>query len=139
VSAESSARIRVASGRHVVDVRVYETLADLRAAGRRFNGAEGLDDTVGLCQVSYHVRPDGTATVRPIVRLCRWRLSSQIVSHEMHHAVTAIYGSTLADDALASDVLTHHNETFAHLYSDMLSRLVDRLYDRGYYGHEAAA
>ena len=112
-----------------VIVRVYDTLDEMRAAGSRFNG-NPLDNAVGITQA--YCDPDGRVTV-PIIRLSRGRLGTQIVSHEMHHAAAAIYGSTLPDDAPASDALTHCNEPFAHLFSDLLRRLVDSLYRFGYY------
>lgn len=87
--------------------------------------------------LSAHVEPDGTQgpwiLATPIIRLVKGRLSTQVVSHEMHHAATALYGASLPDDAQLADHLTHHNEPFAHLYSDLLRALVDRLYALGYY------
>jgi len=128
-----SRRIRLSS-RALGDLRrcivhVYDTADEMCAAGTRFNGND-LSGSAGITQ-SYHNANDRTAV--PIVRLCRGRLGIRVVSHEMHHAATAIYGSTVPDDALASDVLTHYDEPFAYLYSDLLTRLVDSLYRFGYY------
>ena len=42
-------------------------------------------------------------------------------------------GSSETDDEPRRDVLSHYNEPFAYLYSDLYSRLVRRLYALGYY------
>jgi len=128
-----SRRIRLSS-RALGDLRrcivhVYDTLDEMCAAGARFNGND-LTGSAGITQ-SYHGENDRTNV--PVVRLYRDRLGIRVISHEMHHAATAIYGSTVADDALASDVLTHHDEPFAYLYSDLLAHLVVSLYRFGYY------
>ena len=124
----ASRLIRVSSTatgqRRRVIVRIYDTVEQMRAAGVRFNG-NPLDDAVGVTQA--YCDKDKRVTV-PIVRLARGQLGIQVVSHEMHHAATAIYGSTLPDDATLADVLTHHNEPFAHLYSDLMRKLVVSLY-----------
>lgn len=121
---------RALGQRRWVRVVIYDTLAELQAAGQAYNG-EDLSGAAGLTQ-SW-----GDAEGRSlgiIVRLARGRLGTQVVSHEIHHAATAIYGSTVGDRISRQAHLNHYNEPFAHLYSDLLSRLVDRLYELGYYG-----
>ena len=110
-------------------VHVYDTADEMCAAGTRFNGND-LSGSAGITQ-SYHNANDRTAV--PVVRLYRDRLGIRVISHEMHHAATAIYGSTQPDDVLPSAILTHHNEPFAYLYSDLLAHLVVALYRFGYY------
>ena len=110
-------------------VHVYDTLDEMCAAGTRFNGND-LTGSAGITQ-SYHGENDRTNV--PIVRLYRRRLGIRVISHEMHHAATAIYGSTQPDDVSVSAILTHHNEPFAYLYSDLLAHLVVSLYRFGYY------
>lgn len=109
-----------------VDCYVYETSENLRAAGQRWNGARLEGDTLGVCQA---VTDDAGRTVSVLIRLARGHLSTHVVSHEMHHAATALYGAHCGDDPS----LTHHNEPFAYPYSDLLGDLVDRLYALGYY------
>ena len=112
-----------------VRVYVYDTLEQLRAASERFNGVE-VPRAAGITQAY----PDANSgAVIAIVRLARDWLGTTIVSHEIHHAATAIYGASLPDDTTAAEVLTHHNEPFAHLYSDLFGRLVKALYRHGYY------
>lgn len=117
---------------HQVRVRVYvyDTLSEMRQAAHEFNGATGNDDTLGVTQAYYSA--DGSACL-PIVRLARERLGSTVVSHEMHHAAAALYGASLGKYATARPHLTHYNEPFAHLFSDLYGSLVRALYRHGYY------
>lgn len=106
---------------------IYDDMEELLTAARRFSGGEIEDDCIGVCQA--YVDDDGYV-VGVLVRLWRKRLSTQVVSHEVHHATTALYGSATRD---VDPQLHHTNEPFAHLFSDILGKLVDRLYALGYY------
>lgn len=117
-----------------VRVIVYDTLAEMRDAGRRYNGND-QSRAVGLTQSTADM---SGRSVHVIVRLARGYLGTQIVSHELHHAATALYGSMVGDRVSRQAHLNHHNEPFAHLYSDLMHRLVDRLYDLGYYPSTAS-
>lgn len=128
----SAQRIRVRDGAALVEVYLYDTPEAMRRAGRRFSGATDLDDAIGLCQGSTHIDADGGATFRPVVRLVRGHLGTEVLAHEMHHAVTAIYGC-MVEGQPTSEVLTHYNEPFAYLYGRLLARLVSRLYALGCY------
>lgn len=109
-------------------VTVYDTLRGLRCAATKFNHAGDNSETMGVTQLWAY--DDDPTNVVPVIRLCRGHLGSRIVSHEVHHAATAIYGAfTQADDP----GLTHYNEPFAYLYSDLFAGLVDRLYEIGAY------
>jgi hypothetical protein len=112
-----------------VIVRIYDNPAEMRKSAEKFNGSDH-HNSAGITQA--YCDSDGRITV-PVILLTRGYLSAQIVTHELHHATTAIYAPTLPSDALATDVLTHYNEAFAHLYSDMLRRLIDSLYRFEYY------
>ena len=106
---------------------IYDDVEELRTAARRFSGGEIDDDCIGVCQA--YVDDDGYVS-GVLVRLWRKRLSTQVVSHEVHHATTALYGSACRE---VDPQLHHANEPFAHLFSDILGKLVDRLYALGYY------
>ncbi len=129
---------RATGERRRVRVYVYDTVDELRSAGERFNG-EYCADAIGMCQLmeSGLVDRDGrrshARSTTVIVRLCRGHLGTSVVVHEMNHAAVAIYGSNLRGNELAIDLLNHHNETLAHLQSDLTRSLVDRLYALGYY------
>ena len=112
-----------------VIVRVYESLNDMRQAAERFNG--NVHTHSGAVTQTY-CDTEGRITV-PVIRLTPDYLTTEIVGHELHHATCAIYGSTLKDESVA-DVLTHHNEPFAHLYSDLLRATTNALYAHGHWG-----
>ena len=105
---------------------IYDDVEELRGAARRFSGGDDLDDCIGVCQA--YVNDEGVVGV--LVRLWREQLGTRVVSHEVHHATTALYGSATRD---VDPQLHHANEPFAHLFSDILGKLVDRLYALGYY------
>lgn len=116
--------------REKVSVHVYETVEQLRRAATAYNGTDN-HGTLGVTQVSCWAKDGRLRSV--IIRLARGHLSTQIVGHEMHHAATAIYGDHVGGRVSSKTHLTHHNEPFAHLFSDLLCKLVDRLYALGYY------
>lgn len=124
---------RALGRRETVCVVIYDTAEQMRRAAHRYNGADHEPDCLGITQIW-----EEDARVGVTVRLIKGRLGTQIVGHEMHHAAAAIYGASLGPQVRARRVLTHYNEPFAHLYSDLLARLVDRLYTLGYYDQEAA-
>lgn len=123
--------------RRHVRVYVYDTIEQMRAAATRFNG----NDFAGAAAVTQSYRRvrydiDGRRIARAstiIVRLCRERLGTTVVVHEMNHAAVAIYGSSLNGNELAIDVLDNANETLAYLQSDLTGSLIRRLYALGYY------
>lgn len=114
--------------RHV-KVHIYPTLDQMRTAAVRFNG-HNTPDAAGITQT--YCDHHGTPTT-PVIRLAATHLGTRIISHEIHHAATAIYGSTIPDTTPAADELTHFNEPFAYLYSDLFTSLVKALYRHGYY------
>lgn len=121
---------RALGPRLFVTVKVYDTADEMRRAGQRYNGTY-CGDAIGLTQVEV----DGTGRASAVtVRLVRGRLGTQIVVHEMHHASASLYGAHVGDRISSHAHLNHYNEPYAHLHSDLTQRLVDRLYELGYYG-----
>lgn len=112
-----------------VTVNVYDTAAEMRAAGEAHNGTP-VPDALGLTQVTCD---ENGRTMTVMVRLVRGHLNTEIVVHEMHHASTAWYGALVGDRVSRVVHLNHFNEPFAHLHSDLTVRLVNRLYALGYY------
>lgn len=124
---------RALGPRRKVTVYVYDTVAEMRAAATAYNGSDNTD-TLGVTQAR---TDDDGRTGSVLIRLARGHLGTQIVVHEMHHAATAWYGADLPDHVDRREHFTHANEPFAHLQSDLTHRLVDRLYELGYYDHDA--
>lgn len=123
---------RALGKRDHLTVRIYDTVEELRTAATRFNGHTSDEDnaTLGVTQLA---RNEDWSRVWVTVRLARGYLSTQIVAHELHHATAAIYGASLGKRIDTRAHLNHHNEPFAHLFSDFMHHLVDRMYALGYY------
>jgi len=126
-------KIRVSSRalgpRLFVTVLVYEDVDSMRRAATAYNGADH-HQTLGVTQVI----SDRSGRARSVlIRLVRGHLGTQIVTHEMHHASTALYGAEVGDRISRATHLNHYNEPFAHLHSDLTHHLVDCLYRRGFY------
>lgn len=118
---------RALGERTTVYVHVYPTLDILRTAMAAFNGAprEQTEDAVGATQA--WTDPHGKI-LAVVVRLAATHLNLQIVSHEIHHAATALYGAHREDcQTCREDRLDHCNEPFAYLYSDLLTATYARL------------
>lgn len=120
---------RALGHRSRVRVYVYDTLDEMRAAATAFTGDE-FDRAGAVTQL--YSNEDDTSCL-PIIRLAATHLGSTIVSHEVHHATAALYGAALGRSARARAHLTHYNEQFAYLFSDLFGSLVRALYGHGYY------
>lgn len=114
-----------------VHVVIHHTLDAMRRAADAFAGTPGQHaEALGVT----HAWTDDTGRAgKVLVRLVCDYLGTRIVSHEMHHATTALYGARLGERISRAAHLNHHNEEFAYLYSDLLGDLVERLHARGYY------
>ena len=115
--------------REHVYVHVYDTRAEMVAAGEVFSGND-LTGSAGLTQAW---TDEDERTVAVVVRLARDHLGSQVTSHEIHHAATALYGAHVGDRISRRAHLNHYNEPFAHLFSDLYHGLVTHLYALGLY------
>ena len=128
---------RALGSRKTVRVYIYDTVEELREAGQRFSPDEDVSDAYGLHQSYRRERyDDGTWSVKSnpyIVRLWRDLLGSNHTTHEMVHAAQAIYGDTLNGDEPVTEIMNGGNEPFAYLVSDLVMRLVNRLYALGFY------
>lgn len=108
---------RLHEERVTAHVRVYATRAELHAAAHEFNGNAHDDDTRAVTQ-AYANRDD--TWVLPIVRVHLdddGTVPLEVLVHEMHHASTAIYGTLPRSLA---EPLTHYNEPFAYLHSNLV-------------------
>lgn len=114
-----------------VSCYVYDTVHEMRQAAKAYNGND-MDGVLGVTQCR---TDEAGRACSVLIRLVRGHLGTQIVVHEMHHASTALYGSCVADRPSRRLHLSHFNEGFAHLHSDLVHHLVDRLYALGFYDH----
>lgn len=121
-----------ASGRpRVIDVRLYKSRKELRAAATRWCRTAGTDDDFtgagGVCHGfrSIWIDDDGTETEQElcaIVRLSETDLTPLVVSHEIAHAAQHIYGlDLLPEGANAAECFTAGNEDFAYLMGELFA------------------
>lgn len=113
-----------------VRVYVYDDLDHLRRDMTAFSGNPEDDDSRTLGVTQAWLDSETGLVAKVLVRLHRGHLGTRVVTHELHHASTALYGARVGDE---DPQLDHANEPFAHLHSDLCHRLVDRLYALGYY------
>ncbi|MGG7510892.1 hypothetical protein [Plantibacter sp. YIM 135249] len=102
----------------------------MRAASEAYN-REPVPHALGICQAR---NDDNGNPAGVLIRISAEYLGTAMIAHELHHAASTIYRmDCVTDGDLATDHLTHHNEQAAHLHSDLLERLMTRLYALGYY------
>ena len=116
-----------------VRVYVYDDLGHLRRDMTAFSGNADDDDNRTLGATQAWSDSETGLVAKVLVRLHRGHLGTQIITHELHHASTALYGAHVGD---GDPQLNHANEPFAHLHSDLCHRLVGRLCALGYYDRE---
>lgn len=121
---------RALGKREFVRVVVYDTLEEMRAAATACNDNDH-SSALGVTQAVVEI--ETLRAHRVTVRLARPCLGVRVVSHEIHHAATALYGAYTRDRISRKAHLTHANEPFAYLFSDLFASLVQRLYALGYY------
>lgn len=120
--------------RETVTVFVYDDVEQLRADAQAFSGV-GHDES-GTLGVTQCWSDEQERAVAVIVRLARGHLGTRVVSHELHHAATALYGAHVGDRVSRRAHLNHFNEPFAHLFSDLMHGLVTKLRRHGYYSED---
>jgi hypothetical protein len=113
-----------------VRVYVYDDLEHMRRDAVAFTGDQENADAMAVTH-RWHDEQGRTSLIT--MRLWRGCLGTEVVTHEMSHASTALYGATLPDKVDRDEVFTHYNEPFAYLHGELTRRLVDRLYALGYY------
>lgn len=127
-----TARFSLSGGRFpgMIQVLLYEHQAQMLDAANRYNG----NDLDPQCRGVTQLMQFDSAPSFAIVRLYRDYATPTVVLHELHHAVTALYGETVPSDAPMSDILTHFNEPFAHAYSDVVESVSSWLARLGVWG-----
>ena len=115
-----------------VRVYVYDDPDRMRRDAANFSGDQSnLEPSIRGVTHAWTDDQDRAGLVT--MRLWRGALGTEVITHEMHHATTALYGATLPDVIDRAEHYTHHNEPHAYLHGEMASRLVNRLYALGYY------
>lgn len=139
------ATTRHSGRRRTVVVKVYDDLAEMRAAAQAYADRTGTSapgsfgDAHGVTHAyqSLSIGADGQVVSQSdtaaLVRFWRQRLGTGVVTHEATHAAAAIYeqdwlpGNGSVHDSLANE------EVLCYLVGDLASRIVKRLYHYGMY------
>ncbi len=118
--------------RFSVLVHVYETMAELQAAGAAFDGGD-YSDAAGLCHCFGFTYGDAPQLLA-LVRLSKDVVSDKIVIHEMAHAAMHVYeAGRVRPYSLATKHLHGSNEPFAYLSGDLTVAVVNQLSRRGHW------
>lgn len=117
-----------------IDVMLYDTLGQMRAATHRWNKVTGedgrMDHSLAVCQSFSRIRvyKNGSEKELPnvlIVRFVRGHLSPEIVAHEVTHAASHLYGidylPMLGVSEVAKDHFQADNEDFAYIVGNLFS------------------
>ena len=132
ISTRNSGRLRV------VQVCIYDTPQELRAAGDRYShrvegpGHEKVgNDVHGLAQAVDREYYDGKRWRKMpdagFIRLWKGALRTGIITHECTHMAWAIY----QQDVQRTIPDMKREETLCYLVGDLSARLVNRLYAKG--------
>lgn len=115
-----------------IDIYLYDRTRDLRAAATKWarttarHAAPEFSDTLAICHGFQYIKinPDGTEEEHPraaIIRYSLEHLTTEVIAHELVHAAQHLYGlDCIPAGDQAADHFDAANETFAHLYSDLL-------------------
>ena len=123
-----------------VDFHLYDKTSQLRAAASRHSNAiepnpTDHTHTAAVCHTfaRIHIAADGTETDDPkaaIIRFSREKLNAEVISHEVAHAASWLYGLDLIGPGdLAADHFTGNNEPFAYLAGDLFAAIWPMLYE----------
>lgn len=129
-------------------VSVYPDVKRLREVARRYSEtggyAEQHESFTKALGVTHsvdirHIGADGSETKSPVaahIRLWEGALGTGVITHEVTHAAMAVYNQ----DCLESQGPVHSDmpqeEILCYLVGDLTSRIVNKLYEFGYYGKE---
>lgn len=131
--------------RRIVRVTVYPDVERLRQVAHRYRSPYAYTDpdlfsralAVTHAVEIYHIGADGSEKRSPVaahIRLFEGALGTGVVTHEVTHAALAIYGQ----DCLEKEGPVHEDlpqeEILCYLVGDLAARIVNKLYEFGYYG-----
>lgn len=132
----TSTRFQVATSasgqRRTIDVWVYDTLEELRAAAHRFNPLRSFIDAAGCFQHSGYRWPSPEQAWFGIIRLYRGQLTTETIAHESTHAAAEIYFADCTQwDSRARAHFRGDNEPLAYMVGQLASRITAQLYRIG--------
>ena len=131
VSTKHSGRLRQ------VRVTVYDDIDELRrdaSSGRWRSLKDAGDtpvDTLGVCHRTEWQSDGKSLPLCAHIRLHKDHMGVGIVTHEIAHAALFMYELDNPERLTTEDI--EHEEVFCHILGDLTSRVVSKLYAKGYY------
>jgi len=148
VALEKSFRVstRHSGSRRFVRVSLYSDAGSMRAAALRHSQREGYirdDEYSGAHGVTHtfdvlHIGADGSEKRSPTaahIRMYDGALGTSVVTHEVVHAAMSIYNQDCLKDGTAHEDM-NREEILAYLVGDLAARIVNKIYEFGYYGKD---
>lgn len=145
---EKSFRVstRHSGSRRFVRVFIYSDAGSMRAAALKHSQREGYihdDEYAAAHGVTHtidvlHIGADGSEKRSPTaahIRMYDGALGTGVVSHEVVHAAMSIYNQDCLKDGSAHEDMSRE-EILAYLVGDLAARIVNKIYEFGYYGKD---
>lgn len=135
---------RHSGSRRFVRVSVYSDVDSMRAAALRHSRREGWikDDEYSGAHGVTHIHdvrfygPGGEETRSPVaahIRVYDGALGTGVVTHEIAHAALAIFNQDCLEDGAVHEGM-EREEILCYLIGDLSSRIVNKIYEFGFYG-----
>lgn len=130
--------------RRFVRVSLYSDVTSMRAAALRHSKREGWirEDEYGKAHAVTHthdvrqIGTDGSETRSPTaahIRMYDGALGTGVLTHEVTHAALSIYGQDCLEDGSVHEDMSRE-EILCYLVGDLAARIVNKIYEFGYYG-----
>lgn len=137
---------RHSGSRRYVRVSVYSDAPSMRLAALRHSKREGWirDDEYDRAHGVTHIHdvrfygPRGEETRSPLaahIRVYDGALGTGVVTHEIAHAAMAIFNQDCLEDGAVHEGM-EREEILCYLIGDLASRIVNKIYEFGFYGKE---
>ena len=125
-----------ASGlRRTIDVYLYDTVEELRAAASNASPDHSFESTGGVCQVPSYKWPRPDLAWFCVIRLHRKQIDFDTVAHEATHAAMEIYHADIMKwNAKARAHFRADNEPIAYLVGEITERILFNLQRRNAWG-----
>lgn len=145
---EKSFRVstRHSGSRRFVRVSLYSDVGSMRNAALRHSQREGWIREDEYCMAHgvthtrdvLHIGADGSEKRSPMaahIRMHKGALGTGVVTHEITHAALSIYNQDCLKDGPVHEDM-NREEILAYLIGDLASRIVNKIYEFGYYGKD---
>lgn len=116
-----------------IEIVVYRTIKDMRAAASKYSQGADMTGALGVCHpfTRIKVHKDGTETIRPdsaIIRLNKRHCGIGVITHEVTHAVVSIAETHRGVDNLP---VPGDDEDMAWIMGDFVRLAALKMYEHG--------